>query len=203
MASIVASLPPPLFLSERKTLFIALPKLPVSSIRERQNRVSVAVKATGEGSDSSTSLSIVKSVQNVWDKSEDRVALVGLGFAAVVALWASVNLITAIDRLPLIPSILEFVGILFSSVRKLLSTFALVPIRDGGDHLMRNLYCPSLLSFNVIESRYKKLLISRVYTEKSAMTLLDSFVFYIQGRAFPNHRQSNIRYLGVVRSATH
>ena len=36
-----------------------------SHIAERQTRVTVIVKATGEGSESSTSLSIVKSVQNV------------------------------------------------------------------------------------------------------------------------------------------
>ncbi|GMY34304.1 protein CURVATURE THYLAKOID 1C, chloroplastic [Fagus crenata] len=121
MASTVANLPPPLLLHGGKTLFRPLQKLPVSSIRgfshiaERQTRVTVIVKATGEGSESSTSLSIVKSVQNVWDKSEDRLALVGLGFAAIVAFWASANVITAIDKLPLIPGVLEFIGILFSS----------------------------------------------------------------------------------------
>ncbi|XP_075667119.1 protein CURVATURE THYLAKOID 1C, chloroplastic [Castanea sativa] len=121
MASIVANLPPPLLLHGRKTLFTTLQKVPVSSIRgfshiaERQTRVTVIVNATGEGSESSTSLSIVKSVQNVWDKSEDRFALIGLGFAAIVAFWASVNVITAIDKLPLIPGVLEFIGILFSS----------------------------------------------------------------------------------------
>ncbi|XP_015867451.4 protein CURVATURE THYLAKOID 1C, chloroplastic isoform X2 [Ziziphus jujuba] len=115
MASIIASLPPSLLANERKSLFRALPKLPVYSVGERQNRVSfVAVKATGESSESSSSLSIVKSVQSAWDKSEDRLAFVGLGFAAVVALWASTNLITAIDRLPVIPGLLELVGILFS-----------------------------------------------------------------------------------------
>ncbi|CAL8132098.1 unnamed protein product [Prunus armeniaca] len=117
MASIIASLPPPLLAAHggNNTFFRALPKLPVSSIRERQNRASVVVKATGESSESSNSLSIVKSVQNVWDNSEDRPGLVGLGFAAVVAFWASSNLISAIDKLPLIPSVLEFVGILYSS----------------------------------------------------------------------------------------
>ncbi|GMQ08620.1 hypothetical protein CsSME_00052262 [Camellia sinensis var. sinensis] len=84
-------------------------------IAERQSRVAIVVKATGESSESSTSLSIVKSVQNVWDSSENRLALIGLGFAAVVAVWASANLITAIDKLPLIPSAFEFIGILFSS----------------------------------------------------------------------------------------
>ncbi|KAF5932086.1 hypothetical protein HYC85_028257 [Camellia sinensis] len=106
MASIVANLPSPLTTS---------PKFTVSATEERQSRVAIVVKATGESSESSTSLSIVKSVQNVWDSSENRLALIGLGFAAVVAVWASANLITAIDKLPLIPSAFEFIGILFSS----------------------------------------------------------------------------------------
>ncbi|KAI3455445.1 hypothetical protein Pfo_012108 [Paulownia fortunei] len=71
----------------------------------------VTAQATGESSE----FSIVKSVQNV-DKSEDRVALIGLGFADVVAFWASTNLISAIDKLPIIPGALELIGILFSSV---------------------------------------------------------------------------------------
>ncbi|KAJ9179204.1 hypothetical protein P3X46_011019 [Hevea brasiliensis] len=116
MASIVASLPPPaLVVPVRSTLLRTLLKLPISPIRERQNRVALVVKAAGESSESSTSLSIVKSVQNVWDKSEDRLALFGLGFAAIVALWASTNLISAIDKLPLIPSAFELIGILYSS----------------------------------------------------------------------------------------
>ncbi|MBA0599296.1 hypothetical protein Gorai_005523 [Gossypium raimondii] len=85
----------------------------------------VFVKATGDSSESSTSLSIVKSVRNVvalicleqWDKSdEDRVGLIGLGFAAIVALWTSTNLISVIDKLPIIPNVLEIIGILFSLV---------------------------------------------------------------------------------------
>ncbi|XP_022724141.1 protein CURVATURE THYLAKOID 1C, chloroplastic [Durio zibethinus] len=115
MASITTSLPPPLFLQGRKTPFRTLQKLPVSSTGERQN-CAVIVKATSDSSESSTSLSIVKSVQNIWDKSdEDRVGLIGLGFAAIVALWTSTNLISAIDKLPLIPNMLEVIGILFSS----------------------------------------------------------------------------------------
>ncbi|KAJ9190207.1 hypothetical protein P3X46_001433 [Hevea brasiliensis] len=116
MASIVASLPPPALVVPRRSILFRNPlKLLVSSIRERQNCVAVVVKAAGESSESSTSLSIVKSVQNIWDKSEDRLAIVGLGFAAIVALWASANLISAIDKLPLIPTVLELIGILYSS----------------------------------------------------------------------------------------
>ncbi|KAI8015308.1 hypothetical protein LOK49_LG05G02809 [Camellia lanceoleosa] len=61
-------------------------------LQERQSRVAIVVKAIGESSESSISLSIVKS----WDNSEDRLALIRLGFAAVVAVWASANLITVL-----------------------------------------------------------------------------------------------------------
>ncbi|KAI8544452.1 hypothetical protein RHMOL_Rhmol08G0297900 [Rhododendron molle] len=114
-ASIVANLSPPLVANGRQQpLFRTLQKFTLFATGGRKGRVSFVAKATGESSESS-SLSIVKSVQNVWDKSEDRFALVGLGFAGIVAIWASANLITAIDKLPLLPGVFEFIGILFST----------------------------------------------------------------------------------------
>ncbi|KAI3463326.1 hypothetical protein Pfo_019989 [Paulownia fortunei] len=113
MASILARLPPPplMVVHGRQPILGTLQKLAMPTIKERQDRFGIIAKATGESSEPS----IVKSVQNVWDKSEDRVALIGLGFAGVVAFWASINLVTAIDKLPFIPSVLELVGILFSA----------------------------------------------------------------------------------------
>ncbi|KAL3639738.1 hypothetical protein CASFOL_014706 [Castilleja foliolosa] len=113
MASILARLPaPPLMaVNGRQPVLGTLQRFSLPAMKERRDRVGVTAKATGETSD----FSIVKSVQNVWDNSEDRVALIGLGFAGVVALWASINLLTAIDKLPVIPSVLELVGLLFSS----------------------------------------------------------------------------------------
>ncbi|PON46942.1 DYW domain containing protein [Parasponia andersonii] len=84
MASIVVSLPPPLLIKSRKTLLRAFSKLTVSPVQERQECVSVAVKATGENSESSNSL-ITKSVQNF-----------------------------AVNNLPVIPCVHEVVGILHS-----------------------------------------------------------------------------------------
>ncbi|CAI0474677.1 unnamed protein product [Linum tenue] len=117
MASVIASLPPlpPLIVRGRQSTFVAPQPLPVSQLNGKHNRAAVVSKATGESSDSSTSLNIAKSVQSAWDKSEDRVAIIGLGFAAVVALWASASLIAAIDKLPVFPSLLELVGILYST----------------------------------------------------------------------------------------
>ncbi|KAL4387643.1 hypothetical protein GQ457_09G006780 [Hibiscus cannabinus] len=115
MASLAASLLPPLLLQDRKTLFRTSQKPLVSYVGGRQN-CAVIVKATGDSSESSTSLSILKSVRNVWDNSdEDKVGLVGLGFAAIVALWTSTNVISAVDKLPIIPVVFEIIGILFST----------------------------------------------------------------------------------------
>ncbi|KAK7338160.1 hypothetical protein VNO77_18760 [Canavalia gladiata] len=54
---------------------------------------------------------IVKTIQEVWDKVEDKYAVSSLAVAGVVALWGSAGMVSAIDRLPLIPGILEIVGI--------------------------------------------------------------------------------------------
>ncbi|XP_054781710.1 LOW QUALITY PROTEIN: protein CURVATURE THYLAKOID 1C, chloroplastic [Prosopis cineraria] len=117
MASITCNLPPALLVHGGKPFSGNFKRSPISLVTGRQNHAAsvFTVKATGESSESSTSLTVFKSVQNVWDKPEDRVGLIGLGFTAVVALWASVNLITAIDKLPVIPGALELIGILFSS----------------------------------------------------------------------------------------
>ncbi|KAE7999279.1 hypothetical protein FH972_003728 [Carpinus fangiana] len=54
---------------------------------------------------------IIKTVQEAWDKVEDKYAVSSLAVAGVVALWGSTGLISAIDRLPLVPGVLELVGI--------------------------------------------------------------------------------------------
>ncbi|GMH00362.1 hypothetical protein Nepgr_002201 [Nepenthes gracilis] len=54
---------------------------------------------------------ILKTVQEAWDKVEDKYAITTLVAAGVIALWVSTGMISAIDRLPLIPGFLELVGI--------------------------------------------------------------------------------------------
>lgn len=114
MASILATLSPPLLAPG--TSFILLntsQKLTVFPIAKGRS-ANVVVKAIGGSSESSTSLDIIKAVRNVWDEPEERVGLFGLGFAAVVALWTATNLVTAIDKLPILPGVMEFIGILVS-----------------------------------------------------------------------------------------
>ncbi|OVA19913.1 Cyanobacterial aminoacyl-tRNA synthetase [Macleaya cordata] len=57
---------------------------------------------------------IVKTIQAAWDNVEDKYAVTTLAVAGVVALWGSTGLISAIDRLPLVPGVLEIVGIGYS-----------------------------------------------------------------------------------------
>ncbi|KMZ65597.1 Protein CURVATURE THYLAKOID 1C, chloroplastic [Zostera marina] len=83
------------------------------SVTDRQ-RLHVITKAAGESSDDS-STNIVKYIKDSWGDSEDRYALVGLGFAGIAGFWALTKFFGTIDKLPLIPSVMEFVGIAFSS----------------------------------------------------------------------------------------
>ncbi|KAF9687992.1 hypothetical protein SADUNF_Sadunf02G0150800 [Salix dunnii] len=54
---------------------------------------------------------IVMTVQEAWDKVEDKYAVSSLVVAGGVALWGSAGFISAIEKLPLIPGVLELVGI--------------------------------------------------------------------------------------------
>ncbi|KAG5566121.1 hypothetical protein RHGRI_001900 [Rhododendron griersonianum] len=59
---------------------------------------------------------VVKTIQETWDKVDDKYAVGSLGVAAVVALWGSAGMISAIERLPLVPGVLELVGIGYTGV---------------------------------------------------------------------------------------
>ncbi|XP_052208473.1 protein CURVATURE THYLAKOID 1B, chloroplastic [Diospyros lotus] len=74
----------------------------------------VAAMATGEAPAevAGTELpDIVKTAQEAWDKVEDKYAVSSLAAAGVLALWGSTGMLLAIDRLPLVPGLLELVGI--------------------------------------------------------------------------------------------
>lgn len=53
----------------------------------------------------------VKTLLKAWDKVEDKYAVSTVAAAGVVALWGTAGMMSAIDRLPLIPGMLEVVGI--------------------------------------------------------------------------------------------
>ncbi|CAL4961281.1 unnamed protein product [Urochloa decumbens] len=70
---------------------------------------SVVVKVAQDSSESPGS--IVTYVKSSFSTAEDIFALAGIGFATVAALWASVNLVEIIDKLPVLPLFFELIGI--------------------------------------------------------------------------------------------
>ncbi|KAK4267092.1 hypothetical protein QN277_023925 [Acacia crassicarpa] len=110
---------------------VSLPSLPPPSTTSYQNHRpwkataycrkvarNVMAMATGEAStDVATTTEppeFLKTVQETWEKIEDKYAVSTVAVAGVVALWGSVGVVSAIDRLPLIPGVFEVVGIGYS-----------------------------------------------------------------------------------------
>ncbi|KFK37449.1 hypothetical protein AALP_AA4G258300 [Arabis alpina] len=88
----------------------------VRSVVTRSTGEAPTTTVTTEAPTSSTTTDlelpeIVKTAQETWEKVEDKYAIGSLAFAGLVALWGSTGLVSAIDRLPLVPGVLELVGI--------------------------------------------------------------------------------------------
>ncbi|KAG2600884.1 protein CURVATURE THYLAKOID 1C, chloroplastic-like [Panicum virgatum] len=74
-------------------------------------RISRSVVAKVAKDSSESPGSVVRYVQSSFSTTEDIFALAGIGFAAVAALWASINLVEVIDKLPVLPLFFELIGI--------------------------------------------------------------------------------------------
>ncbi|KAK3162007.1 hypothetical protein QOZ80_1BG0084110 [Eleusine coracana subsp. coracana] len=70
----------------------------------------VVAKVARDSSEPSSG-SVVKYVKSSLDTPEDIFALAGIGFAGVAGLWASVNAVEVIDKLPVLPLLFELIGI--------------------------------------------------------------------------------------------
>ncbi|XP_062206945.1 protein CURVATURE THYLAKOID 1C, chloroplastic-like [Phragmites australis] len=95
-----------------KNLSGHLPRLPSPGFSGRRIRSRGIVAKVAQDSSSESSGSIVKYVKNSFSTPQDIFALAGIGFAAIAAIWASVNLVEVIDKLPVLPLLFELIGIL-------------------------------------------------------------------------------------------
>ncbi|BAF21513.1 protein CURVATURE THYLAKOID 1B, chloroplastic isoform X1 [Oryza sativa Japonica Group] len=110
------------------TCRLAAAPLVLAPLPRRPTTVAFAVAATGikyglrasrgvairaaDGTGSETEVpEVVKAAQDAWAKVEDKYAVTAIGVAALVGLWTAIGAIKAIDRLPLLPGVLELVGI--------------------------------------------------------------------------------------------
>ncbi|XP_042465783.1 protein CURVATURE THYLAKOID 1C, chloroplastic-like isoform X1 [Zingiber officinale] len=115
MAFATAVTPPSLFPVPTRPLSAISRRFPSPTFTGGGRCTSIVAKAVGDNSDTSDG-SIVKSVQDAWSSSENLIGVAGLGFAAIVAVWASSNLVGAIDKLPVVPIVFEVIGLLFTWV---------------------------------------------------------------------------------------
>ncbi|KAK6156597.1 hypothetical protein DH2020_010845 [Rehmannia glutinosa] len=94
--------PPPLHLAKTTASYCRKIARNVVAMATGEAPAEVATTETPE---------FVKTIQEAWDKVEDKYAVTSLAVAGGVALCASAGMISAIDRLPLVPGVLELVGI--------------------------------------------------------------------------------------------
>ncbi|KAM3382622.1 protein CURVATURE THYLAKOID 1B, chloroplastic isoform X1 [Capsicum galapagoense] len=83
----------------------------VVSVATSTREVVTAEPTTTEMGTTKLPSELVQKIQEVWDKVDDKYVVSSLGVAAFILLWSSTRVISAIDRLPLITSVLELVGI--------------------------------------------------------------------------------------------
>nr|XP_010919036.1 protein CURVATURE THYLAKOID 1B, chloroplastic [Elaeis guineensis] len=108
----LATLPPPPHVASPSLPRVGRDTWKTASFCQKIAR-NVITMATGETSaEVATELpEIVKTIQEAWDRLEDKYAVTSLAFAGAIALWSTSGMILAIDRLPVVPGILEIVGI--------------------------------------------------------------------------------------------
>ncbi|XBJ17204.1 hypothetical protein VPH35_008658 [Triticum aestivum] len=112
----------------------ALPPLPglashgqprVASFCKRLAR-NVVSMAAGEPAaplaDNAELTEFFNSLKQEWDRVEDKYAVTTLAVAATLGMWSAGGVVSAIDRLPVVPGLMEVVGIGYSGVRKIHSS---------------------------------------------------------------------------------
>ncbi|KAJ0668959.1 putative cyanobacterial aminoacyl-tRNA synthetase, CAAD domain, protein CURVATURE THYLAKOID 1 [Helianthus annuus] len=118
----------------------ALPNLPIRPFRTSFNRVSGSrrsalfhVKASEDASSSIDTDELFNDLKEKWDAVENKPTVIIYGAGAAVAIWLSSVVIGAINKVPLLPNLMELVGVgysgwfvyrylLFESSRKELTT---------------------------------------------------------------------------------
>ncbi|KAI7742285.1 hypothetical protein M8C21_002473 [Ambrosia artemisiifolia] len=120
--------------------FSALPALPARSFSTSIKQVSESkrsslfqIKASEDASSAPDANELFNDLKEKWDAVENKSTVIIYGGGAVVAIWISSILIGAVNSVPLLPKILELVGLgytgwfvyrylLFKSSRKELAT---------------------------------------------------------------------------------
>jgi hypothetical protein len=86
--------------------FVARPALRLSQVARRADKQVVRAEEGSVDVDQ-----VVKDLQEKWDRVENKTTVVLYGAGALVALWFSSTLVTALNSIPVLPKALELVGL--------------------------------------------------------------------------------------------
>jgi len=80
--------------------------------RATRNLQVCAAQSTDDGVDVEQ---VIKDLQDRWDRVENKTAVAVYGVGAVVLLWFSSTIVSAVNSVPLVPKLLELVGLGYTS----------------------------------------------------------------------------------------
>merc|ERR1712233_149761 len=102
-------------LSARK-VFSGVPLAKSVQTARRSRQVAAhATRPTGSGTDTVDVDNLVKDLQDKWDRVENKTSVAVYAGGAVVALWLSSTIVGAVNAVPLLPKLLELVGLGYTS----------------------------------------------------------------------------------------
>merc|ERR550514_904560 len=75
-----------------------------------------AFRVSADKTDTSADVDqVVKDLADRWDKVEDKTSVILYGGAAIVLLWLSSAIVGAVNNIPLLPRLMELVGLSYSA----------------------------------------------------------------------------------------
>ncbi|CAK0784513.1 hypothetical protein CVIRNUC_007717 [Coccomyxa viridis] len=96
----------------RSAPFVARPALPLRKVGKVERTIVRAVEADKTDVDVDQ---IVKDLQTKWDRVENKGSVVVYAGGALVLLWFSSTIVSAVNAVPLLPKLLELVGLGYSA----------------------------------------------------------------------------------------
>jgi len=87
----------------------------VQTARRSRQVAAHATRPTGSGTDTVDVDNLVKDLQDKWDRVENKTSVAVYAGGAVVALWLSSTIVGAVNAVPLLPKLLELVGLGYTS----------------------------------------------------------------------------------------
>ncbi|KAJ6827021.1 protein CURVATURE THYLAKOID 1A, chloroplastic-like [Iris pallida] len=109
-AAVFAGAPPPSVAPLCRRVSLRLPRRPLSSDRCRFS--SLRIRATSSEETSSVQIDeLISDLKEKWDALENKSTVFLYGGGAIVAVWLSTVVVGAINSVPLLPKIMELVGL--------------------------------------------------------------------------------------------